>query len=121
MDMRSENFAYSIKLEENSATGERFLIHMSNSSELTGTDFYDANENSSELSIYSYHKTVHIEGINEDSKLNVIDVTGRTLEIHELLPYSKNTISFNHLKNGIYLFKITHKQSQTITRLFIGD
>ena len=72
--------------------------------------------------IYSYDKNLYVELLdknNEQSTLEIFDVTGKIISTHTILNNTPNTLDLSTLNSGIYLYKLNYKSQSKFGKVFI--
>jgi Secretion system C-terminal sorting domain len=115
IDLSLINSTYTVNIPSGLSGIGRFYLHAGNESSSEKWSNI-----SSDLRIYSSQKELIVEGgVSPKTKLQIIDLLGRTRKIESLQDGYRNSINVSELKQGIYLVLIEEDMNVTSQKVFI--
>lgn len=115
-DLSQPGTFYEVVLEKKTLGKGRFFLHVVEGP--VNIQLY----NPKDIKIYAVQKELYIKGtISAGAILELYDLLGKKLSMHNLNPGELNIVNGNHLLNGIYIVKIINEGILKTDRVFIND
>ncbi len=114
-DLKVAGSEYNIELGPDSNVEGRFFLHTFQP--VTSTENKDDFQN---ISIFAHQKEIFIQGeVEQGTRLNVYDVSGRRLKTSDLLPHKNNRLKVDELKEGIYIIHLVRNNKRKVAKIFL--
>lgn len=111
---------YRATMEPNSAGADRFVLHIHNENSITGKEAFASA--TPRISVFSYGKTVFIDGITEiGATAEMIDLSGRITTVFTPEPFGRHTVHLNHLPDGHYVIRIRETGKVFTQQIFLSQ